>query len=419
MDFGLLRELRSFNRPCRVLMVNQLGTSLGFYLLMPYLSTYLGGQLGLAAWAVGLVLGMRNLSQQGMFFLGGTLADRIGCKPVIITGCLLHAGAFALLALAKSLPTLLIASAVTGFAGALLNPALRAYLAIEAGDRRIDAFATLNIFNRTGTFFGPLLGLVLLNLDFRLSALVASIVFALLGVALMSMLPRHRIDAIHEGSGPTSIFADWSSVARNWPFLRFAAVMLGAYVLSSQIYFALPLHASAVAPQFKSVLVAAVFGTSGLVAITCQLRITRWFSARWEPRESLLIGVMLLTASFVPLSIIPDAHRLGTPAAVLAFLASVALLAIASAVIFPVEMDMVVSLSRGRLVATYYGFYNTIIGLGMLAGYFAVGGLEEIARYLNNDEIVWGALTFVGIITAMGLYLQDRAVSAPARAVPD
>jgi len=419
MDFGLLHKLRGFNRTCQVLMVNQLGTSLGFYMLMPYLSTYLGSRLGLAAWAVGLVLGMRNLSLQGMFFVGGTLADRIGCKPVIITGCLLHSGAFALLALAKSLPTLLIASAVTGFAGALLNPALRAYLAIEAEDRRIDAFATLNIFNRTGTFLGPLLGLVLLDFDFRLSAVAASIIYAALGVALMSMLPRERIKAAHDESEQTSILADWASVARDWPFLRFAAVMLGAYVLSSQIYFARPLQASTVAPQFKSLLVAAVFGISGLVAITCQLRITRWFSARWDPRESLLIGVMLLAASFVPLAVIPDAHRLGTPAAIVAFLASVVLLAVASAVIFPVEMSIVVSLSRDRLVATYYGFYNTIIGLGILVAYFVVGGLEEIAHYLNNDEIVWSALTFVGIATAAGLYLQARAVSAPARAVPD
>lgn len=98
-------------------------------MLMSYLAGYLAGPLGLAAWAVGLVLGVRNFSQQGMFIEGGTLADRLGYKPLIVAGCLLRTGGFALLVVAQSLPAILIASAATGFAGALFNPAVRAYLA--------------------------------------------------------------------------------------------------------------------------------------------------------------------------------------------------------------------------------------------------------------------------------------------------
>lgn len=126
-------KFRSFDPAARLLMVNQFGINLGFYMLMPYLAGYLSGPMGLAAWAVGLVLGVRNFSQQGMFLLGGTLADRLGYKPLIVAGCLLRTGGFALLVWAHSLPGLLIASAATGFAGALFNPAVRAYLAADAG----------------------------------------------------------------------------------------------------------------------------------------------------------------------------------------------------------------------------------------------------------------------------------------------
>ncbi len=69
--------------------------------------------------------GIRNFSQQGMFLIGGgTLADRWGgYKPLIIAGCLMRVIGFILLALASSLPAILIASAATGFAGgALFNP---------------------------------------------------------------------------------------------------------------------------------------------------------------------------------------------------------------------------------------------------------------------------------------------------------
>ena len=142
----LYRSFRSFDRPSQVLMVNQFTINLGFYMLMPYLAAYLAGPLALAAWAVGLVLGVRNFSQQGMFLIGGTLADRWGYKPLIIAGCLMRVIGFVLLALVSSLPAILIASAATGFAGALFNPAVRAYLAADAGERRIEAFAVFNVF---------------------------------------------------------------------------------------------------------------------------------------------------------------------------------------------------------------------------------------------------------------------------------
>ena len=46
---AVVREFRSFGWPSRLLMINQFGINLGFYMLMPYLAGYLAGPLGLAA----------------------------------------------------------------------------------------------------------------------------------------------------------------------------------------------------------------------------------------------------------------------------------------------------------------------------------------------------------------------------------
>lgn len=35
---GLLSQFRSYNRPSRMLMINQFGINIGFYMLMPYLA---------------------------------------------------------------------------------------------------------------------------------------------------------------------------------------------------------------------------------------------------------------------------------------------------------------------------------------------------------------------------------------------
>jgi len=398
---GVVAEFRSFNRASRVLMINQFGINIGFYMLMPYLADYLAGPLGLAAWVVGLVLGVRNFAQQGMFFAGGTLADRFGYKPLIVAGCLIRTGGFALLAVAQSLPSLLIASAATGFAGALFNPAVRAYVAADSGERKVEAFAMFNIFYQSGILLGPLVGLALLEFDFRMTVLGAAAVFAVLTVAQLLALPQHTAEL---GGRETSILQDWRTVVRNRPFLWFALVMTGAYVLSFQVYLALPIQASMLAPGRQSLLVAVMFAISGLVAIAGQLRITRWLAARWGTERSLVAGAMILAVSFVPLLLVPDGQRFGAWAGVAALLLSASLLAIASAALFPFEMRTVVALAGDRLVGTHYGFYSTIVGVGILVGNLAVGSLMSAAHRLNADELVWGGLVLVGLATVAGLY---------------
>ncbi|WP_312884775.1 MFS transporter [Nocardia barduliensis] len=401
----VLRKFGSFDLAARLLMVNQFGINLGFYMLMPYLAGYLAGPLGLAAWAVGLVLGVRNFSQQGMFLIGGTLADRLGYKPLIVAGCLLRTGGFALLVFATSLPGLLVASAATGFAGALFNPAVRAYLAADTGERRVEAFAVFNIFYQAGILAGPLVGLALMALDFRVTAGAAAVVFAALTVAQLFALPARRAEA---PAAKASVLDDWRTVVGNRRFVWFALAMIGSYVLSFQVYLALPLQAEFVAGAQSQVLVSALFVVSGIVAVAGQLRITAWFRARWGTGRSLVVGMGILAVSFLPLVVIPDPVRFGTAPAAAALLVAAALLAVGTAAVFPFEMDTVVSLADGKLVATHYGFYNTVVGVGILIGNLATGTVVGAARDAGADWAVWAGLSVIGLIAAFALHRLDR-----------
>ncbi|WP_433594655.1 MFS transporter [Nocardia sp. CA-145437] len=393
-------------------MVNQFGINLGFYMLMPYLAGYLSGPLGLAAWAVGLVLGVRNFSQQGMFLVGGTLADRLGYKPLIVAGCLLRTAGFALLAFASDLPSLIIASAATGFAGALFNPAVRAYLAAEAGERRVEAFAVFNVFYQAGTLAGPLVGLALLALDFRVTAAAAAVVFAALTVAQLFALPARRAA---ESAVRTSVLEDWRTVVANRRFVAFAAAMVGSYVLSFQVYLALPLQAEYLAGDRAQAVTSALFVISGVVAVAGQLRITAWFRGRWGTGRGLVVGVALLAVSFLPLAIVPSSGIFGDAVALGALLLAAVVLAVGTAAVFPFEMDTVVSLSGSRLVATHYGFYNTVVGIGILIGNLVTGALLGAAHAAGAEWAVWLGLVVIGAIAAVALAVLDRSGREPTR----
>ncbi|WP_198520428.1 MFS transporter [Kitasatospora sp. CB02891] len=404
---ALWRQTRSFSPAARLLMVNQFAINLAFYMLMPYLATHLADDLGLAAWTVGLVLGMRNLSQQGMFLIGGTLADRYGYRAPIIAGCLLRTAGFALLGSVDSLPALLAASAATGFAGALFNPAVRAYLAAEAGGRRVDAFAAFNVYYQAGMLLGPLVGLALLAADFAAVCTAAAAVFAALTVLQWRALPARR-GGVERGRD--SVLAQWRTVVANRPFLLFSGAMIGSYVLTFQVYLALPLAADLALGVDGSKATTGLFVLSAAVAVAGQLRLTGWAGRVWTPSRALVRGLAAMGAAFVPLALLP---RSGAVAQLVALAVAAAVLAAAGAVVYPFEMDTVVTLARGRLVATHYGLYNTVSGLGITLGNLAVGALWDYAARHDARCLPWLALAATGLLCAAAVHRLARTGRLP------
>src|SRR5690606_31951977 len=349
-----LAEFRSFDRPIQLLQLNQAGINLGFYMLMPYLAQHLSTGAGLAAWTIGLVLGLRNLSQQGLFLIGGTLADRLGHKPLIMLGCALRTVGFALFGLTTSLPWLIVAAAVTGFAGALFNPAARAYLACEAGERKVAAFAVFNVFYQGGILLGPLVGIALLNAGFTAVCLSAAGIFAVLTVLQGLCLPPRR------GPAPAHppVLSDWRRAFGDRAFVSFAAAMIASYALSYQMYLALPLEVERVGGGESGVM--ALYALSALLGIAGQVRVTAWCAARWSRGRAISRGLALMGIAFLPPAL--AAGHLPPGWALLPLVACTLLLTLGTLAAFPFEMATIADMAGERLVGTYYGVYNLLSG---------------------------------------------------------
>ncbi|MDG4864973.1 MFS transporter, partial [Streptomyces sp. T-3] len=116
----------------RLLIGSQFAFNIGFFAVLPYLADHLSGSLGLGGWLVGLVLGLRTFSQQGLFVIGGALTDRFGPRPVVLVGCALRVGGFLWLAFADAVWAVVGAVLVVGFAAALFSPAVESEIAREA-----------------------------------------------------------------------------------------------------------------------------------------------------------------------------------------------------------------------------------------------------------------------------------------------
>ncbi|WP_261986993.1 hypothetical protein [Actinomadura sp. HBU206391] len=82
------------------------------------------------------------------------------------------------------------------------------------------------------------------------------------------------------------------------------------------------------------------------------------------------------------------------------------LLTLGNALSHPFEMDTVVTLSRGGLLATHYGLYNTIAGIGIAAGNLLGGALLDTT---GSGPLPWIALATLGGVCGWALHRLARA----------
>ncbi|SCG44150.1 MFS transporter [Micromonospora coxensis] len=399
--------LRSFPLPVRLLVVNQLGVNIGFYMLLPYLAGYLADEVGLSAALIGLVLGVRNLSQQGMFLIGGSAADRLGARGVIIAGCALRTVGFAVFALGVSLPALLVASVLSGLAGALFNPAVRAYLAQAAPDRRSEAFALFNVFASAGALLGPLVGSALLLVDFTAAAWGAAAVFAALTVAQALVLPPQPVVR----SGQT-LGRDWRECLTDRRFLVFTLALSAMFALQNQLYLVLPVQAGHATGS--PVAVAALFVASTVVTLAGQIPLTRWLSGRTARGTAITVGMAVMGGAFL-LPLLPA----GTgPVGLLPVLGAAVLLAVGVMIAQPFVLELVPGFAREGLTGTYFGLFYLVSGVVAATATTAVGRAMGDADGAGVPAGAWLLCAALGLASAAAVRLLHRRHRLGPRPVP-
>jgi MFS family permease len=357
----------------------------GFYLLIPYLATYLGGGLGLSAATIGVVLGVRTLSQQGLFLLGGTLSDRLGPRQVIIAGCALRAVGFGLFAAGESVAVLLAASILSGLAGALFNPAVRAYIAVEAAeDDRAEAFALFAVFGQAGALAGPVLGSALLLWDFRIAALVAAGIFLALTIAQAVVLPVRPVTARR-----TTVLGDWRECLANRRFIAFTLALTGMFALQNQLYLVLPLQAQRATGSAGAV--ALIFLVSTVATLGLQVRITRLLSARMARGRAIALGLAVMGAGFVATAVADG---------IVPVLLTTLLLSVGVMIAQPFVYELVPGFGRDDVAGTYFGMFYLASGVVAAIANAVIGWTIGAAGWLTSPLCV-----AIGLAGAAGVAL--------------
>lgn len=281
--------------------------------------------------------------------------------------------------------------------------------------QRTEAFSLFNVFGESGALLGPLVGVALLGVDFRLICVVASVLFLVLAVVQIYYLPaRDGVEAASE----THFLSDWKEALANRAFVLFALAMTGYFVLFNQLYLALPFEVERLTG------VGVMFALSSLLWVAAQMRTTELLKGSFRPSASITLGLFLMGAAFLPPLVagplLPvEGGALAAAVNLSPVIASALILTVGMMVAKPFAMDLIPVLSDNRRLGTHYGLYYVFGGMVAAGGSAVAGGFFDLARATGLTALPWLALLIVGLACAGGILALDRRGKLGARETGD
>lgn len=218
-----------FDRVVWLLVVGEVFEAAGRYMVQPFLALYLSNKhidLGV----IGLVLAAGPIANLLLGLLGGSLADRVGRKPLVVWSTVLSALTLAGFGLASGVLAFALLNFLNTAARAMYRPANFAALAdVTPPEQRMEAFGLRRVGLNIGAAIGPVLGFWCFQVLPLLGFLLAGVLSLALGAAALVWLPETKSHTGDERA-PNEREA-WGTVLRDgalWMFVLAGAGFMGA-----------------------------------------------------------------------------------------------------------------------------------------------------------------------------------------------
>lgn len=381
--------------------------NVGFYMVVPFIAIFLRDDMAMPGAVIGLVLGLRTFSQQGMFLIGGALSDSLGPRRLILLGCLVRIIGFVLLGIGQNLPLIILGACLTGVGGALFSPAITSILAKvgeisarDGGPSRAQWFARLAVWGELGAVTGPMIAAMLTDVGFAAMAYTGAGLFIIAFFVLYFWLPRGEM-AVMPRAKP-----DWGAIFGDRLFLAFVLAQSAQLFAHNQLYLALPVEISRVGGTERDL--APMFMIASVMIITLQMPLAK-LGRRIGAHICIPVGygfVALAFASvaiFAPMPALPGIWNL-LPAGIM-----VALLSLGAMIARPFVSDMVPGFAGGRPTGVYFGALASAGGLSVLVGNVAIGPLLDKAVTPQPEAATpWLVLAAVPLLSALAMMVITR-----------
>ncbi|HWQ15683.1 MAG TPA: MFS transporter [Roseiflexaceae bacterium] len=395
---GTLHE-RDRRRGLVVMLADTFLMWAGFFMVIPLISVYYVDTLAWAAGAVGVVLGVRQVTQQGLTLLGGALADRMGARGLIAVGMVVRAASFFGMAFATTYPLLLLTAVLAALGGALFDsPSSAAIAALTRPADRSRYFSLLGVVRGLGLTIGPVLGALLLRYDFAAVALVAGGCFLAAFLVTLLFMPVVQVASERHDLtyGVRLALADRR-------FMLFNLLLMGYWFMWVQLTIALPLAARAISGTPDAV--SWVYALNAVMSMALQYPLMR-LAERWLPPLPILalgVAIMALGLGGVALA-----------GGVAGLLACVAVFSLGTLLASPSQQTVTADLANPAALGSYFGVNALALAFGGGIGNVSGGLLYGLGRDMGVPWLPWLVVCAVGLSSALGLWLMHGRLARRA-----
>jgi DHA1 family multidrug resistance protein-like MFS transporter len=373
----------------------------GFFMVIPLISVHYVDQLGWAAGTIGLILALRQLTQQGLTLFGGALADRLGAKGLICAGLLIRALGFAGMAWAHTFPLLLLTTLLAALGGTLFeSPRSAAIAALTDETNRARFYSLSGAVGGLGMTIGPLVGALLIKIDFALVSLVAAGCFGTTFLVTLLLLPPVQV-----ASGQHGLTYGIGLALRDRPFMAFNVLLMGYWFMWVQLSIALPLEATAIGGTSDAV--SWVYMLNSGMSVLLQYPLLR-LAERWlRPLSILVLGLALMAAGLGGVAFAET---------IAALLLCVVLFSAGALLAQPSQQTVVAGLANPAALGSYFGVNALALAIGGGLGNYSGGLLYGLARQWGTPALPWLVFSTVGLGAAIGLALLHRRLGTQRHA---
>ena len=346
----------------------------GFDMIMPLVIGHYVNNVGLTATAVSVALAIRQFSQQGLAMIGGALADRFQVKTLISVGVFLRVLGFLTLAFSSAYGMLIAAMILIGLGGVLFEmPYQSAIAMLTTNDNRPKYYSLNNTITGIASAIGPLLGVALLRLDFKVVCFGAASCFM-----IKFVLSRVAMPPIMRQAKSYAVMPAVKRIAKDRPYQIFVLLMMVFWLGASQIDITYPLRVQEIYGSADGVGI--MYTVYAVVMAVLQYPLVALASKRFSSRAAVVIGTGIITAALIATPFAAD---------VKSFMAIVACYAVGMILARPNQQNIAVSMADTRALGMYLGVNSTAFAIGKGFGTIIGGASFDMAKKYTLENAPW------------------------------
>ncbi len=372
------------------LLISSAGTSM----IWPFLMIYVSEKLRLSLSTVSTLITLNATCGLLASFVAGTVADKLGRKPVMILSLAINGIGYFLLSQATTFLQFAILMFVMGAANPLYQVGADAMLADLIGpEKRTNAYAIIRMVNNAGIAIGPAAGGFLADISYSYAFMGAAGGMVIYAILLFLRAQETLARAYHPTQPAAESMGGYGKVLKDGGFVAFALLMGLGLIAPSMVWTLVAVYA-----KQNYGLPESLYGwlptTNALMCVFVQFFVTRFFR-RYRSLTVATIGMLTYAVGVGSFALMRSFWG---------FWASMVVMTFGELILIPTASKYIADLAPVDMRGRYMSFYWFAWGIARAVAPLIGGSLNDNL----SPRSIWIGGLVIGLTSTLGLFILSQ-----------